>query len=216
MHLCNKMCFLFKVRTVVELVTNRVYYATKYSNLIVPLENAICRACNNDEFSELYEIAALASVVQCEIHSIYPYIDYRAEMKIINSPYKPVLASMPVRGRVFIFWTNTMDELSAKACPRSGGVWSPNHFAPLVQPQQRFQTSPTQEISSILEVDIQCTISLVCTFVISLFRVRKRQRRKTTRQPLCEFRIFRHHLRLKDLLTQMHHYCHLQLNLNRL
>ncbi|CAF0939652.1 unnamed protein product [Didymodactylos carnosus] len=58
---------------------------------------------------------------------------------------------MPVRGRVFIFWTNTMDELSAKACPRSGGVWSPNHFAPLVQPQQRFQTSPTQEISSILE-----------------------------------------------------------------
>ncbi|CAF1021920.1 unnamed protein product [Didymodactylos carnosus] len=89
--------------------------------------------------------------MQCEIHSIYPYIDYRAEMKIMNSPYKPVLASIPVRDRVFIFWTNTIDELSAKACPRSGDVWSPNHFVPLVQPQQRFQTSPTQEISSILE-----------------------------------------------------------------
>jgi hypothetical protein len=151
------MCFLFEVRTVVELVKNKVYYAAKYSNLIGPLENAICRACNNDQFSELYEIAALASVVQCEIHSIYPHIDYRAEMKIMNSPYKPVLASMPVRGRAFIFWTNTMDELSAKARPRSGGVWSPNHFVPLVQPQQRFQTSPTQEISSILEVEIQCT-----------------------------------------------------------
>ena len=149
------MCFLFEVRTVIELVTNSIYYAAKYSNLIGPLENAICRACNNNEFSELYEIAALASVVQCEIHSIYPYIDYRAEMKIMNSPYKPVLASMPVRGRVFIFWTNTVDELSAKACPRSGGVWSPNHFVPLVQPQQRFQTSPAQEISSILEVGIQ-------------------------------------------------------------
>ena len=150
------MGFLFKVRTVVELVTNRVYYATKYSNLIGLLENAISRACNNDQFSELYEIAALASIMQCEIQSIYPYIDYRAEMKIMNSPYKPALASMPVRGRMFIFWTNTMDEWSAKARPRSGGVWSPNHFVPLVQPQQRFQTLPTQEISSILEVDIQC------------------------------------------------------------
>ena len=151
------MCFLFKVRTVVELVTNRVHYATKYSHLIGPLENAICRACNNEQFSELYEIAALASVVQCEIQSIYPYIDYRAEMKIMNSPYKPVLASMPVRGRLFIFWTNTKDELSAKAHPHSGGVWSPNHFVPLVQSQQRFQTSSTKEISSILAVDVQCT-----------------------------------------------------------
>ena len=153
------MCFLFEVRTAIELVKNRVYYATKYSNLIGPVENAIRRACNNEQFSELYEIAALASVMQCEIHSIYPYIDYRAEMKIMNSPYKPVLASIPVRGRLFIFWTNTMDELSAKARPRSGGVWSPNHFVSLVQPQQRFQTPTTQEFSSILEVDIQCTIS---------------------------------------------------------
>ena len=153
------MGFLFKVRTVVELVTDRVYYAAKYSNLIGPLENAICRACNNDQFSELYEIAALASVLQCEILSIYPYIDYRAEMKIMNSLYKPVLASTPVRGRLFIFWTNTIDELSAKARPRSGGIWSPNHFVPLVQPQQSFQTPTTQEFSSVLEVDIQCTIS---------------------------------------------------------
>ena len=151
------MCFLFKVRTVVELVTNSVYYTTKYSNLIGPLENAISRACKNNQFSELYEIAALASVVQCEIHSIYPYIDYRAEMKIMNSPYKPALTSIPTRGRLFIFWTNTMDESSAKARPQSGGVWSPNHFVPLVQPQERSQTSPTQAISSILEVDVHCT-----------------------------------------------------------
>ena len=92
--------------------------------------------------------------MQWEIHSIYPYIDYRAEMKIMNSPYKPVLTSMPVRGRLFIFWTNTKDELSAKAHPHSGGVWSPNHFVPLIQPQQRFQTSPVKEISSTLEVDV--------------------------------------------------------------
>ena len=151
------MRFLFVVRTVVELVKNSVYYTTKYSNIIGPLENAICRACNNDRFSELYEIAALASVMQCEIHSVYPHIDYRADMKIMNSAYKPVLASIPVRARLFIFWTNTMDESSVKARPHSGGVWSPNHFVPLVQPPQGSQTSPIQEISSISEVCIQCT-----------------------------------------------------------
>ena len=63
---------------------------------------------------------------------------------------------MPVRGRVFIFWTNTMDESSVKARAHSGGVWSPNHFVPLVQPTQGFQISTIQEISSILEVGIQC------------------------------------------------------------
>ena len=150
------MHFLFEVRTVVELVRNSVYYTTKYSYIIGPLENAVCRACNNNQFSELYEIAALASVTQCEIHSVYPHIDYRAEMKIMNSAYKPVLASTPVRGRLFIFWTNTMDESSVKARPHSGGVWSPNHFVPLAQPPQDFQTSPIQEISSISEVGIQC------------------------------------------------------------
>ena len=150
------MRFLFVVRTVVELVKNSVYYTTKYSNIIGFLENAICRACNNNQFSELYEIAALASVMQCEIHSVYPHIDYRAEMKIMNSAYKPVLASAPVRGRLFIFWTNTMNESSVKARPHSGGVWSPNHFVPLVQPPQGFQTTPIQEISSISEVGIQC------------------------------------------------------------
>ena len=140
----------------VELVKNSVYYAAKYSTVIGPLENRIRRACNNDQFSELYEIAALASVMQCEIQSVYPYIDYRAEMKIRNSAYKPVLASVPVRGRLFIFWTNTMDESSVKARPHSGGVWSPNHFVPLVQPRKGFRISPIQEISSILEVRIQC------------------------------------------------------------
>ena len=156
MYFCNNMWFLFEARTVVELVKNGVYYAAKYSTVIGPLDSAIRRACNNDQFSELYEIAALASVMQCEIHSVYPYIDYRAEMKIMNSAYKPVLVSAPVRGRLFIFWTNTMDESAVKARAHSGGVWSPNHFVPLVQPTQGFQISTIQEISSILEVGIQC------------------------------------------------------------
>ena len=49
-----------------------------------------------------------------------------------------------------------------------------------------------------------------------MIRVRQRQRQKTTRQHLCECRIFHHRLPLKGLLTQMHQYRHLQMNHKRL
>lgn len=131
---------------------NRPYYANKYANLIGPFDTAVRRACNNGEFSELYELAALASVLHCEIHSVYPYIDYRAEMKIMNASYKPVQTSVPIRGRVIMFWTSTTDEASTRARPNSGGIWSPNHFVPLLHPNTRFQETANEQINSILEV----------------------------------------------------------------
>lgn len=148
----------------VELVTNSNHYATRLSHLIGPLANVIGRTCKNNEFSELYEIAALATVLQYEIYSIYPYIDYRAEMKIMNSSYKPVLTSIPVRGRVFIFWSNTMDELSVKDRPQGNGVWSPNHFVPLVQSQQRITASSNNEITSVSEVEIRFIVAVHLLF----------------------------------------------------
>ncbi len=54
-------------------------------------------------------------------------------MKIMNAVYKPIETSVSYNRRVVIFWTNTKDELSTKARPGSGGVWSPNHFVPLIQ-----------------------------------------------------------------------------------
>ena len=86
---------MIAVRTVIELVKNHTYYGNLYSNLIGPVSEAIRRTCNNNSFSELYELIALASVLQCEVQSVYPYIDYRAEMKSMNAVYKPMEISTP-------------------------------------------------------------------------------------------------------------------------
>ncbi len=117
----------------VELVKNKTYYVNQCSKFIGPFNKALQRTCNNQSYSELYEIVALANVLRCEVQSVYPYIDYRAEMKIMNAVYKPIETSVSYNRRVVIFWTNTKDELSTKARPGSGGVWSPNHFVPLIQ-----------------------------------------------------------------------------------
>ncbi|CAF0766459.1 unnamed protein product [Adineta steineri] len=121
-----------RVRTIVELVKNKAHYINQYSHHVGPFNAAIQRICNNNVFSELYELAALASVLNCEVQSVYPYIDYRPEMKIMNAVYKPVDISTPSNGRVIIFWSSTEDEVSTRARPGNCGIWNPNHFVPLV------------------------------------------------------------------------------------
>ena len=114
----NDKCFyLILVRTVIELVKNKIHSVNQCSHHVGLFNEALRRTCNNNRFSELYEIAALASVLQCEIQSVYPYIDYRAEMKILNAVYRPVEASVPSDGKLIIFWSSTEDEISTRARP---------------------------------------------------------------------------------------------------
>ncbi|CAF1498169.1 unnamed protein product [Adineta ricciae] len=141
-----------RVRTIVELVKNRSHYATQYSTTIGPFDIALQRACNNYSFCELYELAALANVLRCEIQSVYPYIDYRAEMKIMNSFHKPLDMNIAEKYKLIIFWTSTLDEASTRNRPGSGGVWSPNHFVPLVQPYRRSLPGDKEESRSVLKV----------------------------------------------------------------
>ncbi len=54
-------------------------------------------------------------------------------MKNTNAVYKPVEPSNLDNGRVFIFWSNCEDEITVKTRPGSTGLWSPNHFVPLVE-----------------------------------------------------------------------------------
>ena len=122
------------MRTVAELVINEMYYEEKYSDLIGPIKDAIHRACLDNSFSELYELAALANVLQLEIHSVYPYIDYRAEMKNMNSVYRPMRSLAGSHDRLVIFWSSDEDELSTKLRPGNRGIWNPKHFVPLVYP----------------------------------------------------------------------------------
>jgi hypothetical protein len=58
---------LIVVRTIVELVKNKTEYMNKFAHLIGRFDEALRRACNNKQFCELYELAALASVLSCEI-----------------------------------------------------------------------------------------------------------------------------------------------------
>ncbi|CAF4223600.1 unnamed protein product, partial [Adineta steineri] len=52
----------------------------------------------------------------------------------MNAVYKPLDISALNNGRLIIFWTNSEDEVTTKRRPGNGGVWSPNHFVPLIRP----------------------------------------------------------------------------------
>ncbi|CAF1311364.1 unnamed protein product [Adineta ricciae] len=133
-----------RVRTIIELVKNKTHYINQYSNHIGPLSEALRRICNNNMFCELYELVALANILQCDIQSVYPYIDYRAEMRIMNAVYKPTDTSVPSNGRIVIFWSSTEDEITTRARPGNCGIWNPNHFVPLVH-QPRSVRMPKNE-----------------------------------------------------------------------
>ena len=109
-----KLDYLVSVRTIIELVKNKMHYIAQYANLIGPFDEALRRTCNNNSFSEFYELAALASAIRYTIQSMYPYIDYRAEMKIMNAVYKPVDMYTSTDKRLIIFWTSFEDELSTE------------------------------------------------------------------------------------------------------
>lgn len=136
---------LILVRTVIELVKHKDYHVNQYSHLVGPFDKALQRVCNAGNFCELHEIVALTNVLQCEIQSVYPYLDYRAEMKIMNAVYKPLFQSISTE-RLIIFWTNTQDELLVRNRPSCRGVWSPNHFVPLISSNRLNRINATGEI----------------------------------------------------------------------
>jgi hypothetical protein len=134
------------VRTVIELIKNKNYYVEQCSRFVGPFDRALQRTCNNNRLCELYEIVALANVLRCEIQSVHPYIDYRAEMKIMNTIHKPALVSVSNIRRMVIFCTNSENELVVRARPGCGGVWSPNHFVPLVSANRLNKVNTISEV----------------------------------------------------------------------
>ena len=148
----DKFHFLVLVRTIIELVKNKTHYINQCSKHVGLFDEALRRTCSNSRSSELYELVALASVLQCEIQSVYPYIDYRAEMKIMNAVYKPAEISVSSNGRVIIFWSSTEDEVSTRARPGNNGIWNPNHCVPLLQQHRNSQTTTKMRASTIRDV----------------------------------------------------------------
>jgi hypothetical protein len=140
-HLSQK----FSVRTVIELVKNENFYAREYSQFVGPVQNALHTACKNYNYSELYEIVALSTLLQCDIRSVYLNIDFRDDMMIVNrifTPVPPINASC----QIIILWSHTKNESNARAL--NNGAWSPNHFVPLLSRVEHLQDSDRRNQSA--------------------------------------------------------------------
>ena len=94
-------------------------------------DNVIQAVCRNYTYSELYEIGALCSLLKCNIRSVFPNIDIREDLAILNSVITPV-ASIIANCTITILWSHACNEIEARAINKN--KWSPNHFVPLMLP----------------------------------------------------------------------------------
>lgn len=117
------------VRIIIELLKNEMLYTSRFSHLVGPLDELIKNITRNYSFSELYEIAAMSNVLKCNIRSVYPTIDYRSELGIMNSTFKYAQSTTSSK-TIYILWTHTESESYVRRI--NGGNWTPNHFAPLL------------------------------------------------------------------------------------
>ena len=115
----------------VELIQNENRYNERFARVIGSLREAIRTISRNFSFSGLYEIGALSSILQCKVRSIYPRIDYRPELDVINNTFD-LSQDNPSLLTIYIFWTSTDDEIEARR--KNAGKWSANHFVPLLFP----------------------------------------------------------------------------------
>ncbi|CAF5161939.1 unnamed protein product, partial [Rotaria magnacalcarata] len=131
--------------TIIELMTNEVYYSNRYSQFVGPLDIAIQGICKNHMFSELYEIGALCSVLGCNIRSIYPNIDFRDDMVFLNNIFTPI-PPITTNCEVTILWSNATNEKHAREA--NHGTWSPNHFVPLMSTAMSFEFDDSNQSTS--------------------------------------------------------------------
>jgi hypothetical protein len=131
------------VRTIVELITNETYYSNMYADVIGPFDEAIKAVCKNNTFSELYEICALCTVLGCNIKSVYPEIDFRNDMAIMNNVFAPV-SSVIARTEIKILWSSVWSEINVRTV--NNNRWSPNHFVPLMSSNIRPESDRSNEM----------------------------------------------------------------------
>ena len=125
------------------------YYQAVYSQYIGPIDLAIKAICKNYTYSELYEIAALCSVLQCNIRTVCPKIDFRQHMSILDNVFAPI-PPITSNCKITILWSNASKEKDARET--NNGVWSPNHFVPLISPGIHNDSSNASQSTSLAAV----------------------------------------------------------------
>ena len=86
----------------------------------------------------MYEVTALCSALKCSIRSIYPNIDMREDMEILDNiflPVPPVIA----HSSITILWSHVLNEIDART--QNNATWSPNHFVPLIFPPTYYDSN---------------------------------------------------------------------------
>ena len=132
-----------------ELITNENYYQTMYSQYVGSTDMAIKTICKNSTYSGLYEIATLCNVLQCNIRSVYPKIDFHHHMTILDNLFTPI-SPVSSNCNIVILWSNTLNEKDAREI--HNGTWRPNHFVPLISSSIRNEFNNASQSSSLVVV----------------------------------------------------------------
>jgi hypothetical protein len=132
-----------------ELITNENYYQTTYSQYVGSTDMAIKAICKNYMFYGLYEIAALCNVLQCNIRSVYPNIDFHHHMAILDNLFTPI-SPVSSHCNIAILWSNTLNERDARET--NNGTWESNHFVPLMSPPIRNEFNNASQSASLVRV----------------------------------------------------------------
>ena len=109
-----------------------------YSRFFGPVDFAIKATCKNYTFSEMYKVTALCSTLKRSIRSIYPNIDMREDMEILNNIFLPV-PPIIAHSSITILWSHVLNEIDART--QNNATWSPNYFLPLVFPPAYYDSN---------------------------------------------------------------------------
>jgi hypothetical protein len=137
----------FLVRTLLELVQNEIFYHNRFAHIVGPINEAIKNIARNYSYSELYEIAGLSNILKCNIRSIYPRIDYRQDLNIMNSTFEYARSNLTTN-IISIFWTHTKSETYVRN--NNSGNWTPNHFVPLVLSSSQSKVENSLSLPTVL------------------------------------------------------------------
>lgn len=132
-----------------ELLTNETYYSNMYSHIAGLVGEAVRVMSKDCAFSELYDILGLCSVLKCNIRSIYPKIDFRSNVALVNNVFTPA-PNIISNHEIKIMWSHMKNEQDAREI--NHGAWSPNHFVPLLSPAMYHQSDDSNRPTSIMMV----------------------------------------------------------------
>jgi hypothetical protein len=143
-----------------------------YSQFVGPIDIFIKAVCKNQTFSELYEIAALSSVLRCNIRSVCPRINFPGAMEVLNNiftPAPPIVANYEIG----ILWSHVWNERRAREV--NNGTWSPNHFVPLISPGIHSEFDSSNQSTSLAAVGYS-SVNEKSRILKFFFRLLKRKR----------------------------------------